>query len=138
MAGDKRRDWLRRQRDRYETDGFGLWAVILKDSGRMIGQCGITKQAYRATQVIEVGYIFKKNYWHKGYAIEAAIACREYAFDKLDAEEVFSIIRDINIPSQKVAQRNGMECNDTIIKYYRGVRMPHLIYSVKRKKRGED
>ena len=36
--------WLDRQLKRYEEDGFGLWAVILKENGEMIGQCGLTMQ----------------------------------------------------------------------------------------------
>lgn len=128
-------EWLDRQRERYENDGFGLWAVIRKDSGQMIGQCGITMQDYREGQVMEVGYLFEKEYWGQGYATEAAVACREYAFNELNAEEVYSIIRDTNIPSQKVALRNGMDCRDTIIKQYRGFMLPHLIYSIKRIKK---
>ena len=77
------------------------------------------------------GYLFQKEYWHHGYASEAAIACKEYAFDKLNAKEVYSIIRDTNIPSQNVAIRNGMTCIDKFIKYYRGIDMPHLLFSVK-------
>ena len=126
-------EWLDRQTERYHQYGFGLWAVTLKDSGRMIGQCGLTMQDYREKQVLEVGYLFEKAYWHHGYAVEAAAACRDYAFNQLDAEEVYSIIRDSNTASQKVAQRNGMRYRDTIVKHYKGVTMPHHVYSVKRK-----
>lgn len=83
-------EWLDRQTERYHQYGFGLWAVTLKDSGRMIGQCGLTMQDYREKQVLEVGYLFEKAYWHHGYAVEAAAACRDYAFNQLDAEEVYS------------------------------------------------
>ena len=83
--------------------------------------------------MLEVGYLFEKAYWHHGYAVEAAAACRDYAFNQLDAEEVYSIIRDSNTASQKVAQRNGMRYKDTIVKHYKGVTMPHHVYSVKRK-----
>ena len=126
-------EWLDRQTERYHQYGFGLWAVTLKDSGRMIGQCGLTMQDYREKQVLEVGYLFEKAYWHHGYAVEAAAACRDYAFNQLDAEEVYSTIRDSNTASQKVAQRNGMRYRDTIVKHYKGVTMPHHVYSVKRK-----
>lgn len=74
-------EWLDRQTERYHQYGFGLWAVTLKDSGRMIGQCGLTMQDYREKQVLEVGYLFEKAYWHQGYAVEAAAACRDYAFN---------------------------------------------------------
>ena len=70
-------DWLRRQQSRYETDGFGLWAMIEKKSGRMIGQCGLTMQALAdGTMVHEVGYLLEKAAWGNGWATEAAVACR--------------------------------------------------------------
>lgn len=126
------RDWLDKQKRRYAEDGFGLWAVILKATCEMIGQCGLTLQNYNEDQVLEVGYLFQKAYWHKGYATEAAMACKEYAFTKLGAEEVFSIIRDTNIASQNVARRNGMTETGRFIKHYQGMDMPHVVFSVKR------
>lgn len=124
-------EWLDKQRKRYSDYGFGLWAVILKETNEMIGQCGLSMQDCIGKQVLEIGYLFQKAFWHNGYASESAIACKEYAFEKLNADEVFSIIRDTNIASQNVAIRNGMTVKDTFIKYYRGVEMPHLVFSVK-------
>lgn len=96
----------------------------------MIGQCGITMQEYKTAQVPEIGYLLAHKYWHKGYAVEAATACREYGFNTLKFDELYSIIRDTNIASQKVALRNGMNPIDSIVKHYRGVDMPHLVYCV--------
>lgn len=125
-------NWLSNQLKRYKEDGFGLWAVTLKDNGEMIGQCGLTMQDIKSCKVLEVGYLFQKVYWHMGYASEAAIACKEYAFNKLNADEVYSIIRDTNVASQNVAKRNGMTCLGSIIKHYKGIDMPHLLFSVKK------
>ncbi len=122
--------WLERQLDNYRTLGFGLWAVVLKETGAMIGQCGLTLQEYRDERVLEVGYLFQKAFWHCGYATEAAAMCKEFAFDKLNAPEVFAIIRDTNIASQNVAKRIGMTAKDTFIKHYRGVDMPHVLFSI--------
>lgn len=124
--------WLNNQFARYEKYGFGLWAVILKETDEMIGQCGLTMQDWRGEQVLEIGYLFQKTYWHHGYAIEAAKGCKEYAFTKLYAGEVCSIVRDTNIASRNVALRNGMTAVDTWIKHFRGEDMPHIRYSVKR------
>lgn len=125
-------EWLKRQLDRYETYGFGLWAVILKESGEMIGQCGITMQDCDGRQVMEVGYLFRKEFWHHGYAAEAAGACKEYAFEELDAREVYSIIRVNNAPSRAVAERNGMTVRGSFVKHYYGMDMEHLIYAAER------
>ena len=123
---------IEKQFERYKKDGFGVWAVILKANGELIGQCGLSMQPFADREVLEIGYIFQKEYWHKGYATEAAIACKEYAFTKLNADEVFSIIRDTNIASQNVAKRNGMTITDTFTKHYYGIDMPHYLFSVRR------
>lgn len=82
-------DWLSRQQMRYQKDGFGLWAVELKQTGTLIGQCGITLQKYQNAMVPEIGYLFQKAYWHCGYATEAALTCKQYAFETLQIEEVY-------------------------------------------------
>ena len=105
--------------------------VILKETGEMIGQCGLTMQPWKEMEVLETGYLFNRLYWHKGYATEAANACIKYAFEVLKADEVCSIIRDINIASQNVAIRNGMAITDTWTKHYRGIDMPHYRYVIR-------
>lgn len=124
--------WLDRQMERYIRDGFGLWLVVRKDTDEIIGQCGLTMQDYNGRQVIEVGYLFEKPQWHKGYATEAACACRDYAFLVLKANEVYSIIRENNLPSIEVAKRNQMTPCGQVVKHYYGMEMPHIVYRVKR------
>ena len=126
------REWLERQISRYQKWNFGLWAVVLKETGKMIGQCGLTMQPWKETEVLEIGYLFNRAYWHKGYAAEAAGGCKKYAFEVLQADEVCSIIRDTNMASQKVAVRCGMTKTDSWTKHYRGVDMPHDRYVVRR------
>ena len=130
-------EWLDRQIARYQKWDFGLWAMVLKKSDEMIGQCGLTMQPWKDTEVLEIGYLLNRAYWHQGYAIEAAEACKKYAFDTLKADEVCSIIRDTNVASQKVAIRNGMIKADRWTKHYRGVDMPHDRY-VARKGRTQE
>ena len=127
---DEVQEWLDRQIFRYQEWNFGLWAVILKETNQKIGQSGLTMQPWKDENVLEIGYLFERTYWHKGYAIEAAKACKKYAFEILKADEVCSIIRDTNIASQKVAIRNGMTIKDVWTKHYRGVDMPHYRYVV--------
>ena len=132
FSDEETQEWLDKQIARYKKYGFGLWALILKETDEMIGQCGITVQPWKDTEVLEIGYLLRKDYWHKGLATEAAQRCKEYAFDNLNAEEVCSIIRDTNIASQNVAARNGMKITDKWTKHYRGIDMPHYLFSVKR------
>ncbi len=126
------RGWLERQQRRYREHGFGLWAACLREGGEMIGQCGLSWQSWGAQQVPEVGYLFARRFWHRGYATEAARASRDHAFGRLGLAEVFSIIRDTNLPSMNVAIRNGMLVRGRLVKQYYGMEMPHLVFSVKR------
>ena len=89
-------------------------------------------QPWKDQEVLEIGYLFQRAYWHQGYATEAAKACKEYAFEVLHADEVCSIIRDTNTASQRVAIRNGMAVADSWVKRYRGIDMPHDRYVVTR------
>ena len=105
-------EWLDRQIYRYQKWNFGLWAAVLKETDKMIGQCGLTMQQWKDQEVLEIGYLFERPHWHQGYATEAAKACKQYAFEKLNASEVCSIMRDSNTASQNVAMRNGMVMKD--------------------------
>jgi RimJ/RimL family protein N-acetyltransferase len=115
----------------YEKHGFGLWAVIHKETNEFLGQCGLTIQNLNGNEYLEIGYLFKKKHWHKGYAAEAALASKKYAFEILNAEKVYSIIRDINIASQNVAKRIGMKKTDETMKHYYNMDMLHFIYEAK-------
>lgn len=121
--------WLDRQIKRYEKYGFGLWAIILKKTDEMIGQAGLTIQSYRNTEVLEVGYLLKEKFWHCGYATEAALGCKKYAFEVLGSHSVYSIIKADNIASIRVAERIGMSKEDEFITQYYNGDMLHYLYS---------
>lgn len=124
------RGWLRRMQERYADDGFGLWAVRV--DGDMVGQCGITRQAIEDDEVLEVGYLFRRDVWGRGLATEAASAARDWAFAEPGAERVWAKIRDTNLASMNVAIRLGMTVRRRFIVHYRGVDMPHLGFAVDR------
>ncbi|MDR1249221.1 MAG: GNAT family N-acetyltransferase [Treponema sp.] len=124
-------NWLNKNIERYNKNGHGLWAVIQKETNIFLGQCGLTIQETDGKEYLEIGYLFKKDYWHKGYAAESAIECKEYAFKILNSKNVYSIIRRNNIASQKVAERVGMKIINTIVKHYYNIDMPHYIYEIK-------
>lgn len=131
LSDEENAEQLQKQLRGYREDGFGRWAVVLKETGKVIGICGLQYCDTDRESVLEIGYLFNRAYWHNGYAAEAAIACKQYAFDVLHVHEVFSLIRDTNIASMNVAIRNGMLIRRRYIKIYKGEDMPHYVFSVK-------
>jgi len=122
--------WIARNRQRYRDDGLGLWALALRASGELIGDCGLTRQQVEEDFFYEIGYHLRRDHWGKGLATEAAIACREWGFANLKTDRLISLIRPENIPSQRVAERNGMTVWKEV--EWRGLR--HRVYSVQRPK----
>lgn len=106
-------EWLDRMTEWYRKEGHGLWAVELKESKEFVGQCGLLVQTVDDAREVEIGYLLKAEHWHQGYATEAAVGCREYAFSVLHCPSVISLIRPINGPSRAVAERVGMKIDKT-------------------------
>ena len=102
------RNWIHKNRERYCVFGFGLWAVCLKNTGEMIGDCGLTLQNINGTILPEIGYHIAKAYQRHGYAKEAAQAVRDWTFTNTTFEMVYSYMKKTNSPSSAVALANGM------------------------------
>ncbi len=75
---------------------------------------------------LEVGYHLRRDQWGHGYATEAAQVCIRYAFLSLGAAKVISLIRAENLPSRRVAERNGMQVEREVM--HSG--LPHLVYAI--------
>jgi [ribosomal protein S5]-alanine N-acetyltransferase len=120
--------WIERNLRRYANDGFGLWAMVFKESGELIGDCGLTKQAVEGIEEIEIGYHLRRDHWGKGLATEAARAVRDYGFANLKVDRLISLIRPGNAPSRRVAERNGMKLWKEVLWHD----LPHCVYAVQR------
>lgn len=107
-------DWIRRNRARYRDAGFGIWAMLLKDSGELIGDCGCFVREVQGNIEYELGWHVRRDLWGRGYATEAAQHCIEYAFLKLGAERVIALVRPENVSSCRVAEKNRMTCERVI------------------------
>ena len=108
----------------YDEYGFGMWAVLRKEDGRLLGRCGLVVQEVDGAREVEVGYVFGEEFWRRGYATEAARACRDRAFETLVVPRVISLINAANEPSIRVAERNGMTLwKTTDWKGYEGIRV---------------
>ena len=102
--------------------------MVLKTSGEVIGDCGLVTQQIEGRPELEVGYHLRRDQWGHGYATEAARGCMEYAFGTLDAPKVISLIRQENVPSRRVAERNGMKVEREVM--YFG--LTHLMYAIRK------
>lgn len=105
----KSKKWIEWNRENYKRHGFGLWAVVLKESKQFIGDCGITLQEIEGSMVPEIGFHINKAYCKRGYATEAALACRDYAFNVLGFSTLYSYMKYTNKASCRVAEKTGMK-----------------------------
>lgn len=105
---DQCKEWFRRVEERYQNDLGGLNALIDRNTKEFIGQCGLLIQEVDGKKELEIGYSILPRFWNLGYATEAAIKCRDFAFHNNFAESLISIIHTENIKSEKVAEKTGM------------------------------
>ena len=101
------RNWIQRNIERYRIFGFGLWAVCLKKTGEMIGDCGLTMQLIDGEIKPEIGYHIRADKQRNGYANEAAIAVRDWTFNNTPFNVVYSYMKSTNVPSVKTAISYG-------------------------------
>ena len=108
LKPEKSGEWISIQLKRYQENRYGLQALIEKKSGEFVGQCGLLTQTINGKTELEIGYHLIPLYWGNGYATESAGEFKKMGFENRLAESIISIIDTENIPSQKVARRNGM------------------------------
>ncbi len=101
--------------ERYDNDLGGMNALILKASGKLVGICGLLVQVVDDMEELEIGYSILPKFWLQGFAVEAAQKCKQFAFQESYSDSLISIIHVDNVPSQKVALKNGMFLDKTTI-----------------------
>jgi len=119
-------NWFKKVFHRYENNLGALNAIILKETGELIGQSGLLIQTVDGVERLEVGYSLSPKYIGKGYGTEAATKCKDYAFENDLASELISIIHIDNLASENVAKKNGMSLESIID--YEGI--PAKVYSI--------
>ena len=101
--------WIEWNLRNYRQYGFGLWAVVLKETGELIGDCGLTIQSIDGVLLPEIGYHIHKKDWRKGYGSEAAKAVRDWAFTHTKYVCLYSYMKHTNVASYSTAQAIGMK-----------------------------
>lgn len=92
----------------YGTYGYGLWAAILKDSGELVGRCGLLPWEIGGRTEVEVAYLLGTRRWGRGLATEAAVAITEFAFATLEVDRLIAMVDPRNAASRNVATKAGM------------------------------
>lgn len=92
-------------------NGFCRWAVIEKSSGEIIGSCGFAR---REMTEVELGYLFDRKFWGKGFATEAAGACLRYGLDKIGFETIIALTDLDHKKSQNVLKKIGFRERGTL------------------------
>jgi [ribosomal protein S5]-alanine N-acetyltransferase len=107
---DDMRGWLDRNLAHQEAHGYGLFTVVLKATGAVIGDCGLEHGDFQGAACVELGYDLLSAHWNRGYATEAAARVRDLALGKLGIGrvELCSFIRVTNLASQRVSEKIGM------------------------------
>ncbi|NDJ20546.1 GNAT family N-acetyltransferase [Nostoc sp. B(2019)] len=91
----------------WQQHNFGMWAVIHKDSNKLIGRCGLG--FLENTPEVELGYVFDKSYWNMGLGTEASQATLQYGFGELKLDRIVAIAKPENIASVRIIQKVGMK-----------------------------
>jgi ribosomal-protein-alanine N-acetyltransferase len=100
--------WIERGLASYRANGFWLWAAVLKESGAVVGDTGLTIQTVDGEDLVEVGWHIHRRHQRRGLATEAGRASIDHGFGALGLERIISLIRPENVPSWRVAEKLGM------------------------------
>jgi ribosomal-protein-alanine N-acetyltransferase len=104
------------------------FGVVPRGQDSIIGYCGFFYHPEHGIEDIEIGYRLDPNYWNRGLITEAARAVRDHGFRDCRLSRVISLIHPENVPSRRVAEKNGMEVETEIM--FRG--FPTLVYAITR------
>ena len=106
------------------------FAVIFRRNNKLIGYCGFLHQQVDGRDETEIGYRLHPDYWGQGLATEAARAMRDHAFSDLKLSRVISLIHPDNLPSRRVAEKNGMQPEKETV--FRG--FPTRVFAITRER----
>lgn len=103
---EKSRENIENRLKHWETHGFGMWAVVTKEDGTLLGHAGL--QQLEDTDEVEIGYYFGQKAWGHGYATEAGEAALRYGFEELHLSCIVAVVRTENAASQHVLTKLGL------------------------------
>lgn len=121
--------WIADNLERYARHGFGLWALVLADSGELVGDCGLSLQEVKGREELEVGWHVRADWRGRGLATEAGTACRDWGLRMTDHARVVSLVHVDNDASRAVATRVHARLDAVPFERRGG---PHVLYYTER------
>jgi ribosomal-protein-alanine N-acetyltransferase len=121
-------EWIEDSINRYRSDGFGLWAVELKATGELVGDCGPAVREVLGVREIELGWHVNRALWGQGLATEAAAGCRDWVFCNIPTSQLIALVRPENARSRRVAEKIGMTVKGEVA--YGSMGWRHLVYAI--------
>lgn len=111
LTSKESEEFLEKIQDEFKERGYGLYPIELRDTGEFIGYIGFHLSTFEAefTPCVEIGWRLHNDFWGRGYATEGAKACLKYGFETLKFEKIYSFTAKINISSENVMQKIGLE-----------------------------
>ena len=91
----------------YSSHGIGPWALFEKESGDLIGFCGVGPEFVGEIEEINLGYRLARRFWRQGFATEAVKGVMQYAFEQKHCESVVVIIEPEHTASVRVTEKSG-------------------------------
>ncbi len=120
MGGPRDRDWLRSVFEETAqnpyAEQYDLWPVVEKETGRVVGHCGLLGKTVDGEPEIELNYILASSAWGKGYATEIGQAIKQFAFEKMGIERLIALIEPENTASERVAVEIGMHFEKQVVR----------------------
>ena len=124
------RRWLERKLDQYRRYGYSHWHVSLKETGGFVGIIGVVPETVEGIEYTGVGYLIRPEHQRRGYAFEGAQACIGWAFRNLRPDKIVAEIDETNLPSRLLAEKLGMTCERTYLRFNGETEVPHVLYSI--------
>jgi len=140
MGGPRDRDWLQSvfeetARDPY-AERYDLWPVIEKETGEVVGHCGLLDKEVEGKTEIELIYVLASAAWGKGYGTEIGRALKRYAFEEMGIGRLIALIDPENGASERVAAKVGMRLEKEVVRPGGAVRKMYVVARVPVRRHG--
>jgi RimJ/RimL family protein N-acetyltransferase len=113
-------------RDR-EAEPFDLWPVVEKETGEVVGDCGLLDKEVGGKPAIELVYVIRRASWGQGYATEIAQPLKQHTFERLGLSRLVALIEPGNVASERVAIKVGMRLEKEVVRPGGAVRLLYAL-----------